>query len=167
MACDQRRRGALHTAQPLVLQKLSDHGAIKAITAFGRSPTFLVKHGSNRRTLEPLVVQLCNPLQQLGIIAQLFEPSDGTIEHGVGAMPTDPMDLQFHFFRFTLHSDDHALDQLADNRLTIRIRGARSVPQGWNILCQLPDGGLLLGRSSCRLLRLKTGILGLQCDFIG
>src|SRR5262249_19551389 len=125
-------------ARPRRPKPLTHQYAAYGIPRKGRAPlrgtpAFSIQRLRNRRCLEPLRMERADAVHQGGIIAQLLQPRDRSVQGGGRGMPARPIEGEGYLFRRALQGDDDALDELADNRLMIRGGGRRGMPEGGNI----------------------------------
>jgi hypothetical protein len=162
-----RARAGARRPQALAHQYATDCVPRQGRTPLRGTPAFGRQGLRNRGCREPLRMERAEPVHQGGIITQLLQSRDWSVEGGGRGRPTRPVEGQGHLFRRALQSDDDALDELTDNRLLIRGGGRRGMPEGRNIGGSTAHGLLGLGRERDRLLGEKAGILGLYGGFRG
>jgi hypothetical protein len=93
-----------------------------------------------------LLGQLTDPLDQLGVGAELVQAGDGADGLATGGAPAGPGDLYGHTFAAASHGDGDLVHQRADELLAVGIGGGRRRPQALDVTGQGGDG-LLLGGS--------------------
>ncbi len=81
-------------------------------------------------TGETLPLQGDDPRQLVGVVAQLLEVGHRVDDFGGGAVTAGPVHFHRHLLGVVTHGDDDPLDELANDRLTLRRGGGRSRPQG-------------------------------------